>query len=89
MPATPLDLLEIILRFWAQLMTAAGLIGWGVRLEVKARHFAQDLQQLERDVAALAAVSQGQAIGQARIEEALSAIKLTLDRLYAEMRSRD
>lgn len=74
-----------IKEYLAMIAAAVSVIVWLVRLEGRVKGQADRLDRHEARMASLEASQHRQAVQLARIEEALSGIKLTLDRTYHQV----
>lgn len=74
-----------IKEYLAVVATAVSVIVWFVRLEGRVKSHSGRLDRHEVRMTALEASQHQQAVQLARIEEALSGIKLTLDRIYQQV----
>ena len=83
MPDTPNGLLGLIQSGWTQIMAIVGVIWWSRKIDLRTKDHADRLDRHDARLRGIEQQAQAQAILQARIEEALSGIKITLDRLYA------
>lgn len=88
MPDTPHGLVGLIQSGWTQLVAIAGIIWWARKVDLRTQDHGGRLDRHETRLTAFEQTQQTQAIQLARIEETLSAMKLTLDRIYSEMREK-
>ena len=88
MPDTLHDLLSLIQSGWTQLVFIGGII-WHVRkIDLRGQNSVERLDRHETCIQTMERISPDQAVMLATIKEALSGIKLTLDRMYDEMRDK-
>ena len=88
MPDTPHGLLGLIQSGWTQLVAIVGIV-WHVRkIDLRGLANGERLDRHEARLTAFDQTQQAQAIQLARMEETLSSIKMTLDRIYSEMRDK-
>ncbi|ABL72154.1 hypothetical protein [Paracoccus denitrificans] len=88
MPDTPHGLLGLIQSGWTQIMAIVGIIWWSRKIDLRTKDHADRLDRHEARLRGIEQQAQAQAILQARIEEALSGIKITLDRIYSQIHER-
>lgn len=88
MPDTPNGLLGLIQSGWTQIMAIVGIIWWSRKIDLRTKDHADRLDRHEARLRGIEQQAQAQAILQARIEEALSGIKITLDRIYSQIHDR-
>lgn len=88
MPDTPNGLLGLIQSGWTQIMAIVGIIWWSRKIDLRTKDHADRLDRHEARLRGIEQQAQAQAILQARIEEALSGIKITLDRIYSQIHER-
>lgn len=88
MPDTPNGLLSLIQSGWTQIMAIVGIIWWSRKIDLRTKDHADRLDRHEARLLGIEQQAQAQAILQARIEEALSGIKITLDRIYSQIHDR-
>ena len=74
-----------IREYLAMIAAAVSVIVWLVRLEGRVKGQSDRLDRHEARMASLEVSQHQQAVQLARIEEALSGIKLTLDRTYQQV----
>lgn len=89
MSDTSHGILGIIQSGWTQIMAIVGIIWWSRKIDLRTKDHADRLDRHEARLRGIEQNQHAQAILQARIEEALNGIKLTLDRLYAVVNRRD
>lgn len=77
--------MDLIKDFWALAVALVGGIFWLARLEGRVKTHSERLDRHEARMVALEVSQHQQAVQLARIEEALSGIKLTLDRTYQQV----
>ncbi|UFM63634.1 hypothetical protein LOS78_05575 [Paracoccus sp. MA] len=82
-------LLGLIQSGWTQIMAIVGIIWWSRKIDLRTKDHADRLDRHEARLRGIEQNQQAQAILQARIEEALNGIKLTLDRLYSAINRRE
>ncbi len=88
MPDTPNGLLSLIQSGWTQIMAIVGIIWWSRKIDLRTKDHADRLDRHEARLRGIEQQAQAQAILQARIEEALSGIKITLDRIHSQLHDR-
>ena len=88
MPDTPNGLLGLIQSGWTQITAIVGIIWWSRKIDLRTKDHADRLDRHEARLRGIEQQAQAQAILQARIEEALSGIKITLDRIYSQIHER-
>lgn len=88
MPDTPNGLLSLIQSGWTQITAIVGIIWWSRKIDLRTKDHADRLDRHDARLRGIEQNQQAQAILQARIEEALSGIKLTLDRIYSQIHER-
>lgn len=88
MPEPTHGLITLIQSGWTQLVAIAGIIWWARKIDLRTQDHSGRLDRHEVRLTAFEQTLQTQAIQLARIEETLSAMKLTLDRIYSEMRDK-
>ncbi|NPD15793.1 hypothetical protein HOY34_11330 [Xinfangfangia sp. D13-10-4-6] len=81
-------LVGLVQSGWTQFMAIAGVIWWARKIDLRGQASVERLDRHEARLTAFEQTQQSQAIQLARIEETLSAMKLTLDRIYTEMREK-
>lgn len=81
-------LIEAIRSGWPQLVGLFSIAWWARKIDLRSKDSHDRLDRHEGRMQGLEQSHQDQAVRLARIEEALSGIKLTLDRIYSEMRDR-
>ncbi|MDN3713458.1 hypothetical protein QWZ10_20030 [Paracoccus cavernae] len=74
-----------IREFWAMILAAIGFVAWLVRLEARVNANAKEVLRHEERLRGLEAAQHQQAIGAAETREAIKSIKLTVDRIYAQI----
>ncbi|RRH71982.1 hypothetical protein [Falsigemmobacter faecalis] len=79
---------DIAKTYWPQLITLLAFVAWLIRLEAAVKGQAGFIAELRREQAEITRRAQDQAVTLARMDESLSAIKLTLDRLVDRMERR-
>lgn len=82
-------LLGLIQSGWTQITAIVGIIWWSRKIDLRTKDHADRLDRHEARLRGIEQNQQAQAILQARIEEALNGIKLTLDRLYTAINRRE
>lgn len=75
----------IVTTYWPQLLALLAFCAWLIRLEAAVKSLSAITAELRREQVEITRRAQDQAITLARIDESLSAIKLTLDRLVERM----
>lgn len=88
MSDTPNGLLGLIQSGWTQIMAIVGIIWWSRKIDLRTKDHADRLDRHDARLRGIEQQAQAQAILQARIEEALSGIKITLDRIYSQIHER-
>lgn len=81
-------LIEAIRSGWPQLVGLFSIAWWARKIDLRSKDSHDRLDRHETRLQALERSIHDQAVMQARIEETLAGIKLTLDRLYEEMRGK-
>ncbi|RRH70043.1 hypothetical protein [Falsigemmobacter faecalis] len=76
---------DLVKTYWPQFIALVAFVAWLKRLESMVRGHAEVISELRREQAEINRRAQDQAITLAAIKESLSAIKITLDRLYERM----
>lgn len=74
---------------WPQVLAVFAVIWWCRKIDLQNKDHAERLDRHDRRIAAVEQSQHNQALQLARIEESLSGIKLTLDRIYAEIHAKD
>ena len=82
------DIISLIRSGWPQLLGVFAVIWWSRKIDLKTRDHCERLDRHEERLRGLEQSHQAQALAQARVEESLSGIKLTLDRIYAALYER-
>lgn len=85
---TPQGILAVIQSGWTQFMAIAGVIWWARKIDLRGQSNSDRLDRHEARLLVMERSIQDQAITLARIDESLSAIKITLDRLYSRVNDR-
>ncbi|WP_147482366.1 hypothetical protein [Paracoccus siganidrum] len=85
---TDSELFQAVRSGWPQLMGIFAIIWWSRKIDLKVKDHASRLDRHENRLTHFEATQQQQALQLARIEESLSGIKLTLDRIYTQMSER-
>lgn len=80
---------DIVKTYWPQLIALLAFAAWLIRLEATQKNQSGLIADLRREQAEINRRAQDQAITLARIDESLSAIKLTLDRMVERLDKRD
>ena len=84
----PTGLIGLIQSGWPQIMAILAVVWWCRKIDIRNQDHGG---RLDRHEARLQSIERGmhdQALNIATIKEALAGIKLTLDRMYAEMREK-
>ena len=79
------DFFRAIQSGWPQIMAIVAIIWWARMIDLRNKDHASRLDRHEARLTSFAAAQQQQDVRLARIEEALSGVKMTLDRIYAEV----
>ena len=74
---------DLITKYWPQMVTAFLGAMWLARIDARVKQVADDLAEAQRELVAVKANAAIQDVTLARIGESLSAIKITVDRIYA------
>ena len=82
------DVFRLINSGWPQVLAIFYIIWWSRKIDLRTQDHADRLDRHEARLMQHETTQQAQALQLARIEEALSGIKLTLDRVYTEVRER-
>ena len=77
--------MDAVKEWWAIGAAIVGAIVWLVRLEGRVNRNSDNIQRTERRLDIYEATHREQALQLARIEEANKGIKLTVDRIYAQV----
>ena len=72
----------ILDQYWPQLLGLIAFVAWLIRLEAGHKALASVVAELRREQGEINRRAQDQAVTLAAINESLSSIKRTLDRLY-------
>lgn len=84
---TDTELFQAVRSGWPQLMAIFAIIWWSRRIDLRSKDAKDRLDRHDARMRSIEASHQSHAVQFARMEEALDGIKLTLDRIYTEMRS--
>lgn len=84
-PHTGMDIVRAIQSGWAQLVAIGTLIAWLSVLNYRVKDNSKRLDRHDARLTAFETAQQQQDVRLARIEEAISGMKLTLDRTYAQV----
>ena len=92
--ATP-DVLRLVQSGWPQVLAIFAIIWWSRKIDLRTLDHREGVERLnarldrqEQRLAAQEQTHQAQALQLVRIEEAMAGIKLTLDRIYTEVREK-
>ncbi len=88
MTETTNDVLALVRSGWPQIGAIFAVIWWARKIDLRGQGAQDRLDRHEARLQAMERSLQDQAVTLATIKEALSGIKLTLDRMYAEMREK-
>lgn len=86
MSDTTHSLIEAIRSGWPQIMGLFGITWWARKIDLRSKDAQERLDRHESRLQGVERGQQDQAVRLARIEEALSGIKMTLDRIWSEIR---
>lgn len=81
----PNEFIALVRSGWPQVLAIFAIIWWSRRIDLRSKDHTERLDRHEDRLLRLEQSQQQQALQLARIEEALSGIKLTLDRIYSRM----
>lgn len=84
-PHTGADLIRAIQSGWPQIIAIGSLIAWLSVLNYRVKDNSKRLDRHEARLTSFETAQQQQDVRLARIEEAISGVKLTLDRIYAQV----
>lgn len=79
------ELVMLVRSGWPQVLAIFAIIWWSRRVDLRSKDHTERLDRHDARLQGLEQSQQQQALQLARIEEALSGIKLTLDRIYSRM----
>lgn len=79
------DLIRAIQSGWPQLLAIFYIIWWSRKIDLRSKDHGERLDRHEARLTAFETAQQQQDVRLARIEEAISGMKLTLDRIYAQV----
>jgi len=82
---TDFDLTQLVRNGWTQIMAIVAIIWWSRWLDLRSKDHSARLDRHEARLRDIEANAHAHAVQFARIDETLSGIKLTLDRIYAEV----
>ena len=82
------DLFRLVQSGWPQVLAIFAIVWWARKIDLRNADHAKRLDRHENRLTHFEATQQQQALQLARIEESLSGIKLTLDRIYNQMAER-
>lgn len=82
------DLFRLVQSGWPQLVAIFAIVWWSRKIDLRNTDHGHRLDRHENRLTHFEATQQQQALQLARIEESLSGIKLTLDRIYNQMSER-
>ncbi|WP_374290228.1 hypothetical protein [Paenirhodobacter enshiensis] len=85
---TTTDILMAVRSGWPQIVAIFAVVWWARKIDLRGQSNGERLDRHEARLSGFEQTQQTQAIQLARIEETLSAMKLTLDRIYSEMREK-
>lgn len=88
MTENPNEFLRLIQSGWPQVLAIFAIIWWSRKVDLRTQDHTERLDRHESRLQGVERGQQDQAVRLARIEEALSGIKLTLDRIYSEVREK-
>ena len=83
------DVFALVSSGWPQIMALAGVIWWARRIDLRSKDHGKAIEKHAARIDAAEVVQQSQRVSLARIDEALSGIKLTCDRIYTEVHKRE
>lgn len=79
------EFIMLVRSGWPQVLAIFAIIWWSRRIDLRSKDHTERLDRHEDRLQRLEQSQQQQALQLARIEEALSGIKITLDRIYSRM----
>lgn len=79
------DLVRAIQSGWPQIVAIFAIIWWARMIDLRNKDHSARLDRHETRLTAFETAQQQQDVRLARIEEAISGMKLTLDRIYAQV----
>ena len=79
------DLIRAIQSGWPQIVAIVAIIWWARMIDLRNNDHSARLDRHEARLMAFETAQQQQDVRLARIEEAISGMKLTLDRIYAQV----
>lgn len=85
----PAELMALIQSGWPQIMAIVAILWWSRKIDLRSKDHTERLDRHEMRLQGVERGQQDQAIRLARIEEALTGIKITLDRVYTEVREKN
>ena len=88
MNETTQDVIAVVRSGWPQILAIFAVIWWARKIDLRSQEQGRRLDRHEARLTAFEHAQQAQAIHLARIEEALNGMKLTLDRIYTELREK-
>ena len=88
MNETTQDVIAVVRSGWPQILAIFAVIWWARKIDLRSQEQGRRLDRHETRLTAFEHAQQAQAIHLARIEEALNGMKLTLDRIYTELREK-
>lgn len=88
MTDTTHDVLALVRSGWPQILAIFAVIWWARKIDLRSQEQGHRLDRHEARLATSEQALQAQAIQSARVEEMLASMKLTLDRIYSEMREK-
>lgn len=89
MTDTTNDIVAAVRSGWPQIMAIFAVVWWARKIDLRGKSHDDRLDRYEARLSGFEQTQQTQAIQLTRIEETCSAMKLTLDRMYSEMRDRE
>lgn len=79
------DLVRVVQSGWPQLIGIFAIIWWARMIDIRNKDHTARLDRHETRLTAFETAQQQQDVRLARIEESISGMKLTLDRIYAQV----
>ncbi len=79
------DVFRTISSGWPQLLAIFYIVWWSRKIDLRTKDHSERLDRHEGRLTHFETTQQQQALQLARIEESLSGIKLTLDRIYGQI----
>lgn len=83
---TDIDFFQLVRSGWSQIAAIFGIIWWSRKIDLRTKGHTGRIDRHEERLRSLERALHAHAVEFARTQEMLSGIKLTLDRIYSEMR---